>query len=66
KSGRDVNEYTAICSGETLALYINGIEAKTFTEKRYRLREGQVGIGVSSYDALPIIVNMDWVTISEP
>jgi len=38
----------------------------SFEEKQYALREGLVGIGVSSYDVLPIIVGFDWVTISEP
>ncbi len=65
-SGKDVNEYTAICKGKTLALYINGVEARTITEKRFAFRDGQVGISTSSFDVLPIIVEWDWVTISEP
>lgn len=66
RSGRQTNEYTAICNGNTLSLYINGVETTSFTEKKYSLRDGQVGIGVSSYSVLPIIVEFDWVTISEP
>lgn len=66
RSGKDVNEYTAICKGNTLALYINGVEARTITEKRFAFRDGQVGISTSSFDVLPIIVEWDWVTISEP
>jgi S1-C subfamily serine protease len=65
-SGKDVNEYTAICKGNTLALYINGVEARTFTEKRFAFRDGQVGISTSSFNVLPIIVEWDWVTIIEP
>jgi hypothetical protein len=65
-SGKDVNEYTAICKGNTLALYINGVEARTITEKRFGFRDGQVGISTSSFDVLPIIVEWDWVIISEP
>jgi len=65
-SGKDVNEYTVICSGKTLALYINGVEERTITENRFAFREGQVGISTSSFDVLPIIVEWDWVTISEP
>jgi hypothetical protein len=61
-----VNEYTAICKGNTLALYINGVEAHTITEKRFVFRDGQVGISTASFDVLPIIVEWDWVTISEP
>jgi S1-C subfamily serine protease len=66
RSGKDVNEYTAICKGNTLALYINGVEARTITEKEFAFRDGQVGISTSSFDVLPIIVEWDWVTISEP
>jgi hypothetical protein len=65
-SGKDVNEYTAICKGNTLALYINGVEAHTITEKRFAFRDGQVGISTASSDVLPIIAEWDWVTISEP
>jgi len=66
RSGKEVNEYTAICKGNTLALYINGVEAHTITEKRFVFRDGQVGISTASFDVLPIIVEWDWVTISEP
>ena len=66
KSGKAINEYTAICNGTTLSLYINGVKTISFEEKRYALREGLVGIGVSSFKVLPIIVEFDWVTISQP
>ena len=65
-SGKAVNEYTAICNGTTLSLYINGVKVTSFEEKQYALREGLVGVGVSSFKVLPIIVGFDWVTISEP
>ena len=65
RMGKDVNEYTIICSGTTLALYINNVEAHTREETYYKFREGQVGIGVSSFNALPIVVEFDWVSISE-
>jgi S1-C subfamily serine protease len=65
KMGKDVNEYTILCYGDTLALYINGIETHTMHEKNFAFREGQVGIGVSSFNALPIVVEFDWVAISE-
>ena len=65
-SGKAVNEYSAICNGTTLSLYINGTKATSFQETYYSLREGLVGVGVSSYQALPIIVNVDKVSISEP
>jgi hypothetical protein len=66
RSGKDVNEYTAICQGNTLSLYINGVEARSINETRFAFREGQVGISTSSFEVLPIIVEWEWVTISEP
>ncbi|NLN70055.1 MAG: hypothetical protein GX142_04635 [Chloroflexi bacterium] len=64
--GRDVNVYTAVCQGNQLALYINGILEKEFVDKKYNLREGQVGFGVSSFDVLPILVEVDYFSISQP
>ena len=64
--GKAVNEYTAICNGTTLSLYINGVKATSFEEKTYALRKGLVGIGVSAYKVLPVIVEFDKVTISKP
>jgi hypothetical protein len=64
--GRDVNVYTAICQGNKLSLYINGIFEKEFVDRKYNLREGQVGLSVSSFDALPILVEVDYIAISQP
>lgn len=66
KAGKATNEYTAICDGRTLALYINGKEARTVEDNKYALSSGQVGVSVSSFDVLPVTVDIDWVTISEP
>ena len=66
KQGKDVNEYTVICRGDKLTLKINGDEVKTITEKRFGLREGKAGVSVSSFDVLPILIEMDWIKISQP
>ena len=63
--GKGVNEYTIMCYGQTLALYINGVKTHSMQEKNFAFHEGQVGIGVSSFDVLPIVVEFDWVNISE-
>ena len=65
-TGKAVNEYTAICDGTTLSLYINGVKATSFDEHTYALRKGLVGIGVSAYQVLPVIVEFDKVSISKP
>ena len=66
KQGKDVNEYSAACEGEELTLTINGDEIISIDERRYSLRSGQAGISVSSFNVLPILIEMDWLRISEP
>ena len=64
--GMDVNEYAITCDDEELGLFINGDEVITIPERRYGLRSGQVGVSVSSFNVLPILIEMDWIRISEP
>ena len=61
--GRDTNAYTAGCHGNELALYINGVEARTVRDTTYNLQEGQVGFGVSSFSVLPVTVAVTSFTI---
>jgi hypothetical protein len=64
KQGHDVNEYTAICKGDTLSLYVN--DSLTREVKDNKLTSGKIGISVSSFPNLPVQVNFDWIKISEP
>jgi len=66
KSGKDINVYKIICKERQLSLYINGIETRVLEDNNYVLRDGKVGISVSSFKDLPVKVEYDWVTISEP
>jgi hypothetical protein len=66
KQGKEVNEYSISCKGDELSLTINGDEVNTVTERNYGLRDGQVGVSVSSFNVLPILIEMDWIEISEP
>jgi len=66
KQGKETNEYSISCKGDELSLTINGDEVNTVTEKNYGLRDGQIGVSVSSFNVLPILIDMDWVKISEP
>lgn len=66
KQGKNVNEYGIICKGNELSLFINGEDVKTVKENKYALREGGVGISVSSFNVLPILIEMDWIKIIEP
>jgi hypothetical protein len=66
KQGKEVNEYSIICKGDELTLLINGDEVNSLTEKNYGLRSGQIGMSVSSFNVLPILIEMDWIKVSEP
>jgi hypothetical protein len=66
KQGKDVNEYTVSCADTELALSINGVDVKKIKDSKYKLREGNVGFSVSSFDVTPILVEVDSFTISEP
>lgn len=66
RTGKETNTYTAICKGRTLSLEINGFEAYSFEENRFALSKGAVGLSVSSFNVLPVNVEIDEVTISEP
>lgn len=64
--GKEINEYSITCRGEELTLNINGDEVISIKDKKYGLRSGQVGVSVSSFNVLPILIEMDWFRISEP
>jgi len=66
KSGKETNEYTAICNGRELSLFINGKEARTVTDNKFVYKSGKVGVSVSSFNVLPVTVDVDWVKISQP
>jgi S1-C subfamily serine protease len=69
KTGNATNDYTLICSGNTLTLGINGTEVKTLqlTGGTYPvLTDGQVGLTVSSTNSTPVIVDFEEFVISVP
>jgi S1-C subfamily serine protease len=64
RMGKDVNEYTAICSGNKLTLGINGVEVRTVSDNS--LKDGLVGLSVSSFNVTPITVDFDYFSVSVP
>lgn len=66
KAGKETNEYAMVCSGRALMLYVNGHETGSFEDNNYVLRDGLVGVSVSSFDTLPVKIEIDSITISEP
>lgn len=68
KLGREINEYTFICDGNTLSFYFNGVQptGSPHVDRKYALRRGYVGFGVASYDSIPVRVEVDWFAITPP
>jgi hypothetical protein len=64
--GQETNTYTFICRENTLLLGINGTLVEELTENEFGLTEGNIGIGVSSFNIIPIKVAFDTVEVSEP
>ena len=65
RTGMAINEYTAVCNGNSLTLYVNGTKVHTASSE-FGLQKGQIGIGASSFDRYPVAVDFDWVKISQP
>lgn len=66
KTGKETNTYTVTCEGRTLSLEINGFETNSIDDNKFLLDSGGVGIAVSSFNVLPVNVQIDQVTISQP
>jgi hypothetical protein len=66
--GKEVNEYTLICEGNELSFFINGVEptGSPHVDRKYSLRRGEVGFSISSLQATPVKVEVDWFAVSQP
>ena len=66
--GKEINEYTLICEGNTLSFFINGMQptGSPHVDRKYALRWGEVGFSVSSRNAIPVKVEVDWFAITPP
>jgi hypothetical protein len=64
--GKATNVYVAVCSGNTLKLYINGEESASMSENKYGFSDGKVGVSVSSFNVYPIIVELEYFDIQKP
>jgi hypothetical protein len=66
KQGKEINTYAITCEERTLTLYINGKETRQLDDNRFVLRDGKIGVSISSFHVLPVNVEIQSVTISEP
>jgi hypothetical protein len=65
RTGMATNEYTLICEGDEVSLYINNTKVRTVGSE-FGLSRGQIGVGASSFQRYPVSLDFDWVKISEP
>jgi len=65
-AGHTTNVYTAVCNGNELTLLVNGTLVKSIADARYNFTEGKIGVAVSSPQLLPVDVQIESVTVSEP
>ncbi|MCI0552262.1 MAG: TIR domain-containing protein [Anaerolineae bacterium] len=66
KTGQATNNYTAVCKGNELSLYVNGILVKTLADNSFNFTEGNIGIGASSPQKLPVDIQFESVSVSNP
>jgi S1-C subfamily serine protease len=64
KTGKSVNEITAICQGNELTLGVNGTLVRTVEDDR--LSQGYVGLSLSSFSVTPILAEFDYFVASVP
>ena len=65
-TGLKSNTFAMSCEGNEIKLYVNGVLERTVEDNTYNLPEGLIGVGVSSFDSTPVIIDFDYVTIDVP
>lgn len=60
------NTFAMSCEGNEIKLWVNGVLERTVEDNKYNLPEGLIGIGVSSFDSTPVIIDFDYVYIDLP
>jgi len=64
RTGKEYNEYTLSCKGNTLTLWINGVQTNSVRDNSFK--EGLIGISASSYNVVPINVEFESLEIGVP
>lgn len=59
-----INEIRAVCAGDTLTLYVNGVQLASVMDTQ--LVSGDIGFIASTYEAAPIEVRFDNLLVLEP
>ncbi len=62
----DENDIGLQCRGNSLAPSINGQQLRQWQELKFGLKQGKVGLSVSSFEDVPLMIAFDSVKVSEP
>ena len=65
-SGPSTNVYTLTCKGNVISLFVNNKLLYEFTDTQFGFAEGKIGLSVWSPETLPVNVDIETLTISEP
>lgn len=63
KMGQDTNYYSVACIGNELTLYIN--DQKIWRGEDHTFKSGLVGIAASTKNYQPVILDFEWIKVSE-
>jgi hypothetical protein len=68
KQGHATNDYSMICIGDKIHMFVNGTELpySPFKPQNYYFTDGEVGFNISSLEATPVIADVDWFEVSQP
>ena len=60
------NQLGLLCQGRTLTPFVNGVQLRKWDEKQFGLVSGRIGIAAASFEAVPVVAAIDWLTVGEP
>ena len=66
RSGPSTNVYTLTCKGKTISLSVNGELVDEFEDTYLGLTDGKIGLSIWSPQTLPVIVDIETLTVSAP
>lgn len=66
KNGLSTNVFAITCEENKITIFINNEKERTVVDNKFRLIEGKIGLAVSSPQKLPVRVNFESLTVSEP
>ncbi|HQV94580.1 MAG TPA: hypothetical protein PLF41_08955 [Anaerolineales bacterium] len=66
RSGPSTNVYTLTCKGKTISLSVNGELVGEFEDTYLGLTDGKIGLSIWSPQTLPVIVDIETLTVSAP